>query len=154
MFLGCCGTRFAQTSSHLIQKTSTILLIFLWRTNEQPYDFYEKVGLSIFEVNLEDLMHSLQNIQASLIFLARFYYLWGKPRRFNALTAKYSSKLDIILLVFIIFAGAKEKSGEIWLLATTIKNAKSRRRVQKQWGTFVTAVYKKLSIPTLPATYQ
>ena len=42
MFFGCCGTRFAQTSSHLIQKTSTILLIFLWRTNEQPYDFMKK----------------------------------------------------------------------------------------------------------------
>ena len=39
MFFGCCGTRCAQTASHLIQKTSTILLIFLWRTNEQPYDF-------------------------------------------------------------------------------------------------------------------
>ena len=42
MFFGCCGTRFAQTSSHLIQKTSTILLIFLWRTNEQPYDFMKR----------------------------------------------------------------------------------------------------------------
>ena len=42
MFFGCCGTRFAQTASHLIQKTSTILLIFLWRTNEQPYDFIKK----------------------------------------------------------------------------------------------------------------
>ena len=42
MFFGCCGTRFAQTSSHLIQKTSTILLIFIRRTNEQPYDFMKK----------------------------------------------------------------------------------------------------------------
>ena len=42
MFFGCCGTRFAQTSSHLIQKTSTILLIFLWRTNEQPYNFMKR----------------------------------------------------------------------------------------------------------------
>ncbi|MBQ8449537.1 MAG: hypothetical protein IJY64_01260, partial [Bacteroidaceae bacterium] len=47
MFFGCCGTRFAQTSSHLIQKTSTILLIFLWRTNEQPYDFMKKWAPSI-----------------------------------------------------------------------------------------------------------
>ena len=55
MFFGCCGTRFAQTSSHLIQKISTILLIFIWRTNEQPYDFMKKWAcLSIFEVNLED----------------------------------------------------------------------------------------------------
>ncbi|MBO7279923.1 MAG: hypothetical protein J6V00_02040, partial [Bacteroidaceae bacterium] len=36
------GTRFAQTASHLIQKTSTILLIFLWRTNEQPYDYMKR----------------------------------------------------------------------------------------------------------------
>ncbi len=55
MFFGCCGTRFAQTSSHLIQKTSTILLIFLWRTNEQPYNFMKKWAcFSIFEVNLEN----------------------------------------------------------------------------------------------------
>ena len=54
MFFGCCGTRFAQTSSHLIQKISTILLIFIRRTNEQPYDFMKKWAcFSIFEVNLE-----------------------------------------------------------------------------------------------------
>ncbi|MBP3613879.1 MAG: hypothetical protein J6J37_03735, partial [Bacteroidaceae bacterium] len=47
MFFGCCGTRFAQTSSHLIQKTSTILLIFIRRTNEQPYDFMKKMGLAL-----------------------------------------------------------------------------------------------------------
>ena len=73
----------------------------------------------------------MQNIQASLIlFCSVISYLCAKARRFKALAAKYSSKLDIILLVFIIFAGTKEKSGEIWLLATTIKNAKSRRRTQ------------------------
>ena len=60
MFFGCCGTRFAQTASHLIQKTSTILLIFLWRTNEQPYDFMKMWAcFSIFEVNLENRLHSL-----------------------------------------------------------------------------------------------
>ena len=60
MFFGCCGTRFAQTSSHLIQKTSTILLIFIRRTNEHSYDFMKKWDcFSIFEVNLENRLHSL-----------------------------------------------------------------------------------------------
>ena len=42
---------FRNLNSLLIQKTSTILLIFLWRTNEQPYDFMKKWAyFSIFEV--------------------------------------------------------------------------------------------------------
>ena len=60
MFFGCCGTRFAQTSSHLIQKTSTILLIFIRRTNEQPYDFMKKWAcFSIFEVKVAILASSI-----------------------------------------------------------------------------------------------
>ncbi|MBP3614972.1 MAG: hypothetical protein J6J37_09410, partial [Bacteroidaceae bacterium] len=64
--------RFAQTSSHLIQKTSTILLIFIRRTNEQPYDFMKKWAcFSIFEVNLENALHSLRKGLTQKYFLLR-----------------------------------------------------------------------------------
>ena len=84
MFFGCCGTRFAQTSSHLIQKTSTILLIFIRRTNEQPYDFMKKWAcFSIFEVKVAILAPSialfgiilfLSNTNSFLFYDKRFYY--------------------------------------------------------------------------------
>ncbi len=66
MFFGCCGTRFAQTSSHLIQKTSTILLIFIPRTNEQPYDFMKKWALFGIILFLSDS----NNIKCHLLFSA------------------------------------------------------------------------------------
>ena len=70
MFFGCCGTRFAQTSSHLIQKTSTILLIFLWRTNEQLYDFMKKWAcFSIFEVKVAILASSIALLRI-ILFLS------------------------------------------------------------------------------------
>ena len=39
-FLGAAELAALKQSSHLVQKTPIILLIFLSRTNEQPNDFY------------------------------------------------------------------------------------------------------------------
>lgn len=49
--------------------------------------------LCIFEVNFENILHSLQNIQASLSLFRSFVYICSKLRTYTALAAKYQSKL-------------------------------------------------------------